>query len=273
MRAVWLGQALKKIREEAKLTTRQVGYHVGKDASTISRMESGDVSVPEAILSGIIEVCGVTDSHRISDLTIIRRDAAHGGWWDGYRRDVASTLMDRAWLESIATSIQSYETMVLPGLLQLPTYAEALMRNGATSASDAEIRRWVDMRMQRQIILSRYRPVKFTSIIDEQLLYRSIGRPDVMGDQLGFLLEIGQRPNVDIWVMPSTVCAGVTSSFEVFTLTEPYPQVGYVSTPAGDLCVEGETLDDLNREYDRLKEHSLAPERSQMLIKAAKDKM
>lgn len=273
IRAVWLGQALKEIREAAKLTTKQVGEHVGKDGSTISRMETGDVSVPEAILDGIIEVCGFTDNHRIADLKVIRRDATQGGWWDGYRRDVASSLMDRAWMESKAKSIRSYEIASLPGLLQLPLFAENLMLAGLPHTPTSEIVRWVEMRMQRQHVLTKYQPLQFTSIIDEQLLRRTVGDSSVMQEQLGYLAEVSQRPNIEIRVLPAYKCIGIAGSFELFELAEPYPEVAYLATPAGDICVEGDSLSELAQAYDRLREVSLEPEASRQLIISERDKL
>lgn len=273
IRTVWLGQALKEIREGAKLNMKQVGEHIGKDSSTVSRMENGEVSVPERILDGILEVCGFTDNHRIADLKVIRQDAAQGGWWDGYRRDVASTLMDRAWMESKAVSIRAFDITYIPGLLQLPLYAENIMRAWLPETPATEIARWVEVRMQRQHVLTKYRPVQFASIIDEQLLHRIVGDTSVMQEQLGYLVEVSQRPNIEIRILPANKCIGIAGSFEVFELSDPYPEAAYLATPAGDICVEGDSLVELSQAYDRLQEASLNPDESRELIISERDKL
>lgn len=273
IRAVWLGQALKEIRESTKLTMKQVGEHIDRDSSTVSRMENGEVSVPEQILDGILEVCGFTDNHRIADLKVIRQDAAQGGWWDGYRKDVASTLMDRAWMESKAMSIQAFDITYIPGLFQLPSYAENIMRAWLPETSKSEIARWVEVRMQRQHVLTKYRPVQFASIIDEQLLHRVVGDEAVMREQLDFLAEVSQRPNVELRILPADKCSGIAGSFELFELVDPYPEIAYLATPAGDICVESDSLGELVQAYDRLQEASLNPEASRELIISERDKL
>ena len=273
MRTVWLGQAIKELRESARLTTSQVGDHIGKNGSTVSRMENGEVSVPAHILDGIIEVCGLTDTHRIADLTTIRRDATQHGWWDGYRKDVASGLMDRAWMESKAIKIEAIDITYLPGLLQLPAYAESLMRLTFPDASNLEIERWVEMRTQRQHVISRHRPVVLHSIIDEQLLRRKPEDTDTMRELLAYLAEVAERPNVEIRILPCDICIGAPGSFELLTLVDPYPQVGYVATPAGDLCVESDALTDLTREYARIQQSCLSPDDSRRLIRSERDKL
>lgn len=273
LRAVWLGQALKEIRSQTKLTTKQVGDHIGKDSSVVSRMESGEIPVSKQALEGILEVCEMTDPRRTRELEIIRDDAVQGGWWDGYRKDIAATLMDRAWMESKAVSIRSLEAMVLPGLLQLPEYAEDLMRTSNPDRSDTDISRWMDMRMQRQHVITKHRPVAFHSILDEQLLRRVSGSAEVMKEQLDYLAEVSQRPNITIRILRSDRCTGVSGSYELFELVDPYPEVAYVATPAGDLCVEGDELARMTQAYDRLQEASLNPEESRELIILERDKL
>lgn len=273
IRAVWLGQALKEIREAKKLTAKYVGAHVGKDASTISRIESGEQPISEEVLESFLDICEMHDSHRRSDLRIIRRDAAQGGWWDGYRKDVAPSLMDRAWMESKAITIRAFDITYIPGLLQLPEFAGSLMRAGLPSTPNHEIQRWVDMRMQRQHIITKHRPVKFHSIIDEQLLRRRVGTTETMREQLDYLVEASQRPNVEIRLLPADRCIGVAGSFVLFDLIDPYPAVASVATPAGDLVVEGDDLEGPTQAYDRLLQDSLEPEVSRQRIIAERDQL
>lgn len=273
IRVIWLGQALRDIRDTAGLKQKDAGAHLGRDGSSITRMESGEIPVSEEILDKWMEMCGITDPHKRADLETIRRDAAQSGWWDGYGGDVAPDLMDRAWMESKATNINAFDITYLPGLLQTPEYAEAVMRKADPDTPDAEIARWMEVRMTRQHILTRYHPTPFHCVIDECLLTRQAGGPEIMRAQLNHLIDTSKRDHIEIRILPGGAYQGNSGSFEVFDLEPPYPHVGHVATPVGDLCVEGTKVDKLVRAYDRLKNASLNPKASRALIIAERDKL
>ena len=225
----------------------------------------------QEILDGYFRHCGVKGARDRANLEAIRADVAQKGWWERYQRDVASTLMDRAWLESKAMTISSFDIAYLPGLLQLPDYAESLMRRLDGHVPERRLQSWIEMRSERQRVLAKHRAVKLNSIIDEQLLRRRTGGDHIMRDQLDFLVEASERPNVTIRVLPADMCIGVSGSFEIFTLHEPYPRVGYVATAAGDICVEDDSVDELADEYARLEEICLPVDESIKLMVAERD--
>src|SRR5690606_27521940 len=126
------------------------------------------------------------------------------------------TLMDRAWMESKACGIRTFDITYLPGLLQLPEYAEALMTAKHPELPKSEIQRWIDMRMQRQHVITKHRPTSLHCVIDEQLLHRTAGSPKTMKEQIDYLVEASSRPNITIQVLPSNQCTGLEGSFELF---------------------------------------------------------
>ncbi|MEV0648177.1 helix-turn-helix transcriptional regulator [Phytomonospora sp. NPDC050363] len=273
IRAVWLGQALREIRDEAGLSSKDAGAHLGCDASSIIRIEAGEMPVTSERLDLWLEMCGVSDPRRRSDLFTIRKDVGQTGWWDGYRADVAPLLMDRAWMESKAHAIRTVELTYLPGLLQTPEYAEALMRAWHPEVPDSGVESWVALRMNRQQILSKHRPIRFTTIISEHLLGSRTGGAKAMRVQLDRLLELSERPNIEVHVLPLGVTTGLGGSFEVFGLAKPYPEVAYAVIPAGDICLEGEPVEQLSEAYDRLLGAALDPAASRHLIIAERDKL
>jgi len=107
-----------------------------------------------------------------------------------------------------------------------------------------------------------------TCLIDEPLLSRSTGDPDVMVSQLEHLESMSTKGHISIRVLPGGRHHGVDSPFELMELTAPYPQIGYVTTAAGDICVEGERVDQLIATYDRLLDIALSTEESRKLIAA-----
>lgn len=272
IRAIWLGKALEAIREEAGIYAKDAASYLGKDPSSISRMEDGKIPVNEETLEGYLEMCGIVDPHRCADLRTIRRDAAHAGWWDGYQGDIVSTLMDHNWVESKAEFIQAFELSYIPGLLQTPKYAEAVMRIVDPDVSEDDISRWMEVRMTRQHIITKHNPAHFHCLIDEHILRREVGDSDVMATQLDYLLEASTKKNIDVHILQASKHWGASGSFKVMQLIAPYPTIGYVASPAGDICVEGDSVHRLAQTYDRLVEASLDSAASRKHIEATKEK-
>src|ERR1700730_8791917 len=95
LRAQLLGQQLRELREEAKLTLKDVGEYVQRDASTVSRFEAGllPARIPEVL--AYLDLCGVDDPKRRDALKRLSQDVFQKGWWDGYADEVATSLVDR----------------------------------------------------------------------------------------------------------------------------------------------------------------------------------
>ncbi|WP_285662115.1 helix-turn-helix domain-containing protein [Actinorhabdospora filicis] len=275
IRAIWLGQELRSLRMNAGLSARGAGTYLSRDATTVTRMELGEVHITDAMLQAFFEMCGLKDPHRRADLEFIHKDVAQAGWWDGYRGEIASTLMDRAWIEDRSTTIASFEPILAPGLLQTREYAEIVIRALDADAPDEQIERWVDVRMNRQAVVMGHRPLRFDGIIDHSALTRRIGGAEVMARQLDHLVMALERPNIQLRVLPVDVAAhaGLSGAFAVYTMVRPYPVVGFADTSAGELCVEGEAVDRLVRSYDRLLEACLDVQASRELIIAERNKL
>lgn len=259
LRAQWLGQQLREMRESRKLTLKAVGDFIKRDPSTVSRIESGmlPARVPEVL--AYLDICGIDDRQRREDLKTMSEDAWQKGWWDGFTANVASSLIDWIWLESRATEIRSFEVSVVPGLLQTREYAEALIRAAHTDADEEQVTRFVDLRMARQQRLDGDDPVRLATVVDEGALRRVVGGPVVMRAQLAHLREEARRRHIEVLVLPSEAGAhpSPNGAFNVFRMRPPYPVAGFVTTPAGNLVVEAEKAEKLLQTYDRLRDVAL----------------
>lgn len=107
--------------------------------------------------------------------------------------------VDRVWwssyvtLEKLAVSIAAYQPLLVPGLLQTQRYAMAML-------GDDEL---VARRLDRQLLITRHQdPVDLLAVIDESVLRRPIGGPDVLAEQLERLAVMAERPNVTVLVLP-----------------------------------------------------------------------
>lgn len=260
LRAQWLGNELREMREQAGLTLKEVAEYIRRNSSTVSRFESGTlpVRVPEVL--AYLDICGIDDPKRRDDLKTMSLELFRKGWWDGYAGDVAGSLIDRIWLESRAIEIHYFSIVVLPGLLQTRGYAEATIRTANRGAPPKRIQGWIELRMARQQLLDREAPLRLTAIIDEATVRRLVGGPQVMRAQLAHLVKISERDDVEIRVLPfdAGTHASPDGPFDLFIMADPYPNVASMQTPAGAVYVEATGAEPMAAAYDRLRDAALS---------------
>lgn len=152
-------------------------------------------------------------------------------WWHDYRDVVPGWFETYLSLEPAARLIRGYETHFVPGLLQTEEYAHAVIRHGHVGAPAAELRRRVDLRMRRQQILRRPDPARLWAIIDEAAFRRWPGSAATMRRQIRCLIDISERPNVTIQVMPVSVDGYAVAGGSITLLRSPgreFPDVVYL---------------------------------------------
>ncbi|MGH3992490.1 MAG: DUF5753 domain-containing protein, partial [Pseudonocardiaceae bacterium] len=176
-------------------TLQQIGH-----IETVRNLPStGDL---EALLTSY----GAAD--RIELFRSIARQARKGkDWWIGFEDAMPRDFDLYLGLEASAMQIHSYAAVVVPGLLQTTAYAEAVIRGGDPTLTDEEVARRVELRMARQHVLDRKDPPHVWAVLDEAVLRRQIGGPDVSRQQLEHLVTLAQRPHIDLQVLPAAAGA------------------------------------------------------------------
>ena len=149
-------------------------------------------------------------------------DAARKGkdWWADFP-GVPQWLDLLLGMEAAAVTINSYDTMLVPGLLQTPAYAEAVIRAVEPNLPDEEVQQRIDLRLVRQDVLTRQPdPPAVWCVLDESVLHRKASNPAVLVEQLKHLVKLSKLPNVHIQVLPFDAVglhAGMDGSFTVLT--------------------------------------------------------
>jgi hypothetical protein len=149
-------------------------------------------------------------------------DAARKGrdWWLPFK-DAAPEWFDLFLaMESSAVQIDSYDSMIVPGLFQTPAYAKAVIQVGEPELADAEVARRVELRMGRQGVLTRQPdPPIVWGVLDESVLHRPAGEPRVLVEQLEHLVKLLDLPMVTIQLLPLDVGvhSGIDGTFTILT--------------------------------------------------------
>ncbi len=226
-----LGSQLRRLREAHGITCEAAGEVIRASASKISRMEHGRVGMKQRDLADLLTLYGVTGEAERADVLQLAREAARPGWWHQYGEVLPGWFEFYVGLEAAASRIRLYEVQFVPGLLQTPEYARAVIRGGHPAAPGDEITRRVSLRMKRQEILSRPDGPKLWAVVDETALCRRLGGPGVMEAQLDRLIELAGEPNIALHVVPlqSGYHAAAAGSFSILRFApQELPDVVYL---------------------------------------------
>src|SRR3984957_6203107 len=188
-----LGGHLRRLREEAGMTTERAAASIRGSHSKISRMEHGRVGFKERDIADLLTLYGVGSGEEREALLNLVREANTPGWWQGYADILPHWVEPYFGLEAAASFIRNYELQFVPGLLQTGGYALSLLRLGNAPTEEDVLRR-AEARMSRQDILSRETPPRVWAVVDEGALRRPIGGAKVMREQLKHLIDMCDHP-------------------------------------------------------------------------------
>jgi len=231
VRRILLGSQLRRLREDRGITREQAGYEIRASESKISRIELGRVALKERDVADLLTLYQVTDEAERAPLLALANAANVPGWWHRYGDLLADWFQPFLGLEEAASIIRTYQVQFVPGLLQTPGYARAVISAGDPDAPAAEIDRRVTMRMARQELLTRPDAPRLWAVIDEAVLHRPIGGTDVLRDQLQALIKKVRLDNVIVQVMPFRfgAHAAEAGAFSILRFPEPdLPDVVYL---------------------------------------------
>lgn len=240
-----LGRKLRELREAAQQTVPQAIAALEWSKPRLWRYETGQVPIHPNDVDAMCRVYGappdVTEA-----LKELARQSKAKGWWHAYS-EIPDWFELFLGMEAVAAQIRQYEAEVIPGLLQTPAYARAIIGQSITPPTTEQIERQSTVRMQRQRILTRTQPAApaLDVILSEVALVRGFDQA-TMVDQLTCLLTYTERPNINIRVVPLTggphkAFRGpfVILDFRRDSVTrDPEPTTIYVEQPTGALYLE-----------------------------------
>jgi transcriptional regulator with XRE-family HTH domain len=232
-----LGEELRRLREACGLTLAEVVARIGISESYLSRFEKGRrVPSPEDV-SALLVIYGVRGEDR-SELLALAKRASQPGLWQrqgSYEARFATLKL----LESRATALFEFQPLVIPGLLQTMPYAEAIVREVGMFSDQEEIDSRVVGRIHRQAVLRRGNAPMLLAVVAETALRPLVGGPTVMREQLHYLAEVAERPNITLRVVPACVGAypGLDGGFIRLRFNDR-PSVVFLSNRTSSLFLE-----------------------------------
>ncbi len=244
-----LGRLLRQFRNEAGVTLDAAAEALEYSRQKIWRLECGMGSVRVLDVKAMCELYGVSPE-MTEAMRGLATETKSKGWWHAYGDAVPNWFELYVGLESAAARLRQYEETLIPGLLQTRQYALGLARLDQPSIGEADRERSVEVRLQRQGLLTRRlpQPPRLEAVLSEAVLRRTVGSRKVMAEQLTHLLSAAELPCVSIRVLPFAAGAhsgAVAGSFVILDFpatnggrTVPEPSVAYSESLTGALYLD-----------------------------------
>ncbi|WP_214402643.1 helix-turn-helix domain-containing protein [Pseudonocardia lacus] len=195
---------LRRLRTAADLTQREVADALEWSPSKIIRIESGQVGITVTDLKALVGHYGLNDPDEVAALTELARGSKRQPFVE-FRDVLTAETIKFLGYEASASRILQAQPSVVPGTLQTEEYSRALLKGYGRSAK--AIDRVLESRRDRQEVLERDPAPELSFMLDEAILRRQVGGPGVMRNQFNRLLELSERPNITIRIIPFEVGA------------------------------------------------------------------
>ena len=195
-----LMRELRRYRNEAGMTQKDVAEAMDWSPSKVIRIESGAVAVSTNDLRVLLSHYKVQDPAVVEDLIQTAKNSKRSTW-NEYRDVITPVAATYFGYEASASIIRQFEPQVIPGLLQTEEYARALLRDVYGLDGDRIERHW-RIRQERQELLDRDKLPEMFFILDEAVLRREVGGSKIMNRQRARLEELGAMPSISVQVIP-----------------------------------------------------------------------
>jgi transcriptional regulator with XRE-family HTH domain len=257
-----LGMRLRSIRQDLGLNVDDVATELLVSASKISRLETAS-RAPN--LRDIKELSRVykLDADVADELMQLARRAKEPGWWSQY---TDLRLEPYIGLEQDASAITAYGAFYVPALLQTEEYARAIITGVAPRMDPSVLNDRIEVRLRRQEILDGTEPPRYRILIDEAVLHRSAGGPQVMAEQLEKILKLAADGKVIFQIVPFEAGA-VAAQDSNFVLLEfdnsGLPSVIFIEGLASNQIFEKKAdIDSFREAFENLRDNALTPRES-----------
>ena len=274
-----LAAELRRLRERAGMTGDQVADRVRWSASKLSRLENAHTTPGAAEIGQLLQLYDVKGAVA-DELLALAQEAAGKGWWEAFSPTLSPDYASLIGLETEARSALSWEPLIVPGLLQTADYAREVT-SGYLERIDpvppSETRRRVEVRLARQRVLTRDNPLRLSVMLDQSVLHRRFGDRDVMRSQIKRLLEMSERDNISLRILPLDGRHPIgTGAFVLLQFGEvhdvSHQDVVYLENLTGGRYVEEEDeVFRYKRSFDRLSDLSLDEQKSREMLVTARD--
>lgn len=271
VRRLRLGREIRALRAERNWTQARMARLAGVTRNNVSRLENGQAADLAEVLN-ILEALGV-EGERWTALSAIAQSAVAPGWWDSVKH-IGERQALTANLESGAATIRQYQQTLMPGLLQLPEYVQAIHHVASALEPAGPVDGLLAGRMGRQRHLRHPGGPVYEVIVDEIAILRRVAPDHAVRVQFRHLARVakGSQPNVTLRVLRTDAqirdFAAPRTAYTIYTFLDPGdPTVVVIDNATDDVILSEDAKVALYEGYfERIREAALSPEESASLL-------
>ncbi len=209
-----------------------VADQLGWNKAKVSRIELARVGLRRRDLHELLDLYEADEATR-SALDALVLDGTERRWWMRYADLISATYQEFIAYEAEAAAIQDVNFSIVPGLLQAPDYARAVITSGPFITDPDDVEGLILVRQRRQAVITDDSSAQLTAILPEAALHQHVGGRAVLRDQLTYLLDHAKLPNVSLRVLPFTSTGGAyAGGVTIFSFaTEDDPSMVFLDVP------------------------------------------
>jgi transcriptional regulator with XRE-family HTH domain len=264
-----LGKELQELRQAAGISPQEAAAELEIGPPTLSKIEGGRQAIKGTYIKVLAPLYGI-DTERKNHLLALAAEANQPEWYASWTKWIPEWFKQYLGYEASASAIRTYESELVPGVLQTPDYVRAIALANRPTSTEAELQRAVELRRARQERITHDDAPTLHAVVNEAVLRRTVGGPAVMRAQLRHLIELAKRGQVTLQVLPFDAGAhpAMTAPFVMLGFQD-YPRMNtvYLENGRGALYLEREA--DLTRYewmFDQLVHLALDPDATTTLL-------
>jgi transcriptional regulator with XRE-family HTH domain len=268
-----LAAELRAQRERAGFTWEAVAEEMGWSESKLYRIENDKSRIILRDVKRLIKMYGVKGGEEEEALLELARKAREPDWWHQYSGAIPQWFEIYIVLESSASELFGYGSELVPGTMQTERYARAIMSTAPTADDDDEIENKIKVRTNRQARLTDDNPLDVWLVLNEAVIRRTVGGPEVMREQLEHLIALARRRNVTLQILPFDIGehTAMHGSFMLLKFPTPEdPDRVYLEQQIGGIYTQKpHEVEKYALMFDHLRARALSPERTIKMLRAA----
>jgi transcriptional regulator with XRE-family HTH domain len=245
-----------RLRRARGLSQPALAKLLSYSPSQVAKIETGE-RIPKPPLALRLDEIFETDGHFARLQALVENTS------------VLPWFRDLYLVEGEASELRTYESYLIPGLLQTESYARAAVEAARPMLPPADVDKAVAIRMTRQEIFERERPPRAWFIVDESALQRLAGSPKTMRGQCEHMLEMASRPEITIQVIENEqgICCAFGRAFVILSFEHQGDLVYFEEVGSAKYLRKREDVDDYTLAFDHLRASAVPDSKSAELIK------
>lgn len=268
MRMRRVARTLLHWRESRDVNAAEIAKKAGWSGAKQSRLENATQPIQPSQVVTLALLYDIPEAERDAVFNSCLT-AQQEGWWDAVSREaLVADVLDYVEFESEATTVRTFKIDLVPGLMQTPGYAAAIVEADLPRPSAEVVRERVEARTKRQERLDGENPIHIEGVLTEGALRNQVGGPEVMRQQLERLAQLSKLPNVDLRVIAATgAYPTMGTPFSILSFAGDYPDVGYIELiDKGVYIEEPEDLEPYQVRFAGLQKVALSQSKSRSLL-------